>query len=178
MKIPYMIVIMAVCFGVPAHAAQDGNLYGGVQYAMVTYDEEGFDEVEPTALVGRFGRFFNKNVALEGRFGIGLDGDEIDLAIPGFAPFEAEVEVEMLYGAYIVAHSDPTQNVNFYGVIGYSRGELEVSIGDFSQDGDESGLSYGAGINIGRLNIEYMSYLDEDEFDATAISIGYISSFD
>lgn len=178
MRIYSLTLILSAAATLPAMAAQDGQLYAGLQYALVTYDEEGFDEVEPTALVGKFGRFVNDNISIEGRLGIGLADDDIDVTIPGLGTFEAEVEVDMLYGAYLVAHSDKTGNLNFYGVIGVSKGELEVSIGPVSADGDESGLSYGAGINIGGLNIEYMSYLDEDDFDATAISIGYVTTFD
>lgn len=178
MKIIVAIAGILLSCAYYAHAAEEGDLYGGLQYAMITYDEEGFADVEPTALVGRIGRFVNHNLAIEGRLAVGLQDDDIDITIPGFGTFEAEVEVDNLYGFYVVLHSDTRKKNSFYGILGVSEGELEVSIDGFSVDGDESGLSYGVGVNIGNINIEYMSYLDEDDFEATALSLGFISQFD
>ena len=68
-------------------------------------------------------------------------------------------------------------DASFYGVIGFSQGEIEGSAFGITVSEDESGLSYGFGVNIKSFNIEYMSYLDEDDFDATAISLGYVTQF-
>lgn len=173
MKIFYLALGLILSCCPTVYAAQEGDTYGGVQYSLVTYDEEGFDDVEPVALVGKFGRFINDSVAVEGRIGIGIQDDEVEVL-----GFDVDVDVETLFGVYGVFHSDTRKDAVFYGVIGITRGELELSFFGFEESGDESGLSYGFGANFGHFNIEYMSYLDEDDFEATAIGIGYISSFD
>ncbi len=167
----YRLITFVLTMGIalPAFAAEPGGLYGGLQYAQVTYDEDDFDELEPTALVGRIGSFVTDNVSIEGRIGTGLEEDDIDLFIPGFGRVEAEVEVESLYGFYLAVHSDPSRQASVYGILGVSRAELEVSALGVSVDDDDSGLSYGIGLNFGYFNVEYMSYLDDDDYDATAL---------
>ncbi len=168
-----IILVLLAVYATPLYAAQ-GDTYGSLQYALVTYDEEGFDEVEPTALVFKYGQFVNDNVAVEGRFGIGLQDDDIDFDIFG-TTFEAEVGVETVFGIYLVAHTSPDANHSFYGVFGFTRGELEVSIDGFgSESEDESDISYGFGARFGNFSLEYMNYLDKDDFEATAISLGYV----
>lgn len=173
-----MIIFSLGLFAQQAFAVEPGALYGGLQYAQVTYDEEDFEELEPTALIGRIGRFMTENVSIEGRLGAGLEDDDIDIVIPGFGTIEAEVEVNTLYGFYAAVHSDPSKDVSIYGIVGVSKGELEFSALGLSEDEDDSGLSYGIGLNFGKFNVEYMSYLDEDEYEVTALSIGFVSSFD
>ncbi len=172
MKTFPVVLALSAMIAAPLQAAQ-GDTYGSIQYAMVTYDEEGFEEIEPTALVFKYGKFVNDNVAVEGRFGIGLQGDEIDIDIFGL-PFEAEVEIETIFGVYVVAHVNPDAQGTFYGVFGVTRGELEVSIDGFSDSDDESDVSFGFGARFGNFSVEYMNYLDKDAFEATAISLGYI----
>lgn len=172
MKSFSVLLALLAMVAAPLHAAE-GDTYGSVQYALVTYDEEGFDEVEPTALVFKYGQFINDRVSVEGRFGIGMQDDEIDVVILGI-PFEAEVEVETVFGVYLVAHSNPNAQGSFYGVLGVTRGELEVSIDGFSDSDSETDISYGVGARFGNFSIEYMNYLDKDAFEATAISLGYV----
>lgn len=170
--IPILLLLLAVS-ATPAYAAK-GDTYASVQYALVTYDEEGFDEVEPTALVFKYGQFFNDQVSVEGRFGIGLQDDDIDVDILG-TTFEVELEVETVFGVYLVGHTNPGANASLYGVLGVTRGELEVSIdGLGSDDESETDISYGFGARYGNFSIEYMNYIDKDDFEATAISLGYV----
>lgn len=168
MKKSLMLLLPLAVFSFPALAAE-GDTYAVVQYALVTYDEDGVDEVEPTALVFKYGQFVNENVAIEGRFGIGLQED--DVSVFGL---DVDVEVESIIGVYGVFHSSSSSDNVFYGVVGYTRGELEVSIDGSSDSDSETDFSLGFGANFGAFNVEYMLYLDESDFDATAISLGYV----
>lgn len=132
-KIILLLAIIAFQ-GSPALAGGKGTSYGGLQYPIVTYDEEGFDEAEPTALVGKFGQFMTENIALEGRIGFGLQDDEVDVG-----SFDIDVEVDSLLGIYGVFHSSSESESSFYGVIGYTRGELEGSAFGITISEDESG---------------------------------------
>jgi outer membrane immunogenic protein len=173
MKTILAVIAVTLFCVAPLHAEDKGTSYWGAQYALVTYDESGFDEVEPTALVLRLGRFVTENISIEGRLGFGLEDDEVDVG-----PFDVEVEVDNLYGIYGVFHTSGSDDTNVYGVLGFTKGELKATAFGATFEGDDSGLSYGIGANFRGFNIEYMSYLDEDEFDVTAISLGYRRMFD
>ena len=176
MKNPLMTLMIVALSVSPAFAASEGDTYGGLQYSQVTYDEDDFDKAKPTALVGKLGQFVSESVAIEGRLGFGVSDDEIDVDV---GPFDVEVEIEVNYlvGIYGVLHSDTEAKVTFYGLVGVTQVELEASAFGESFEEDDTGLSYGLGVNIGHFNLEYMSYLDEDDYSVTAISVGYVSAF-
>lgn len=161
-------LLIAMLFAPASYAAKQGSNYVGVQYALVEIDFDGIGDVEPTALVGKIGHFLTDNVAFEGRLGIGLQDDDI---------LGVDVEVDSIFGIYGVFHASSTSDTTFYGVLGYSDAEAEFSGPGGSAEGDESSISFGFGANIGKLNIEYMSYIDEDDTDATAISFGFVTQF-
>ena len=179
MKAKYFLIGIALLIATPAFAAGgQGTNYVGLQYALVTYDEEGFDDVEPTALVGRLGHFVTDNVAVEGRIGFGLQDDEVEVDLGFLGTVDVEVEIEHIFGIYAAIHSSSTSDIAVYGILGYSQGEVEASALGVEASEDESGFSYGFGLNIKKFNIEYMSYLDEDDFEVTAISLGFVHQFD
>jgi outer membrane immunogenic protein len=173
MKTLLAVIAVALFYVAPLHAEEKDTNYWGAQYALVTYDESGFDEAEPTALVLRLGRFVTENISIEGRLGFGLEDDEVDVG-----PFDVEIEVDKVYGIYGVFHTSGSDDTNVYGVLGFTKGELEATALGATFEGDDSGLSYGIGANFRGFNIEYMSYLDEDDYDVTAISLGYRRMFD
>ncbi len=160
--------LIAMLFTPALYAANVGSNYGGVQYALVNIDFDGIGDVDPTAVVGKLGYFLNDNIAIEGRLGFGLQDDDI---------LGVDVDIDSLFGIYGVFHASSSSETTFYGVLGYTDAEAEFSGPGGSAEGDESSFSFGFGANIGRLNIEYMSYIDEDDTEATAISIGYVASF-
>ena len=178
MNTKYWLIGIVFVMSSPAYAAGQGTNYAGAQYVLVTYDEEGFDDVEPTALVGRVGYFLNDNVAIEGRIGFGLQDDEVELDLGFLGTVDVDFEVENLFGIYAAIHSSGSSDTSFYGIFGFSQGELEASALGIDVSEDESGFSYGFGLNINKFNIEYMSYLDEDDFEVTAISLGFVTEFD
>lgn len=160
--------LIAILFTPALYAANAGSNYVGLQYAVVNVDFDGIGDVDPTALVGKLGYFFTDNVAIEGRLGIGLEDDDI---------LGVDVDIEHLYGIYGVFHASNNIETTFYGVLGFTDAEAEFSGPGGSADGDESSFSFGVGANISGFNIEYMSYIDEDDTEATAISIGYTAQF-
>jgi hypothetical protein len=160
--------IIAILFTPALYAANAGSNYAGLQYSMVELDFDGVGDVDPTALVGKLGHFFNDNIAIEGRLGTGLQDDDIA---------GVDVDIESIIGIYGVFHASDDFEKTVYGVLGYTDAEAEFSGPGGSADGDESSFSFGFGANFKWFNIEYMSYIDEDDVDATAISIGYVAQF-
>jgi outer membrane immunogenic protein len=160
--------LIAILFTPALYAANAGTNYGGLQYAFVNIDLGGIGDVDPTALVGKLGYFFNDNIAIEGRLGTGLQDDDI---------LGVDVEINSLFGVYGVFQTSSSSETTFYGVLGYTDVEAEFSGPGGSAEGDESSFSFGFGANIKGFNIEYMSYIDEDDTEATAVSIGYVIRF-
>ncbi len=167
MQMIRIILILLAVLATPLHAAQ-GDTYGVVQFAMADVDTD-LGDADPTALVGRFGKFMTDNVSVEGRFGIGLSDDETE-----FLGIDVDIDIETVFGVYLLGHASPSGGNSFYGLIGITRGEIEASALGESDSDSETDLSFGLGVNIGRFNIEFVNYIDEDDVEATAISLGYI----
>jgi len=154
-----------------APSADEGQRYVGFQYSLVTYDEDG-DEAEPTALIARYGQFLNDWFAIEGRIGFGLEDDTLEVG-----SLDIDLEVENIIGVYGFFQTGSISIVSLYGIIGYTRIELEGSAHGVEIDENANGLSYGLGVNIGPLSIEYMDYIEDHYYDVTAISLGYVYRF-
>ena len=172
-----MLSFFGALYGTAASAAN--QTYFGVQYAQV--DEDEFD-LEPTAAVFRVGSMTNQGYGYELRIGTGLDGDDRTETIFPFGDVNVDLEIDNLIGFYLLAEGRAGP-ASVYGIIGYTKVDftLELEAGGLTADDsdDESDLSYGFGVNFGdsnrvRFNIEYMQYLDKNDVDASAISLGVV----
>jgi len=160
-------------------AGTEGENYFGLQYGVGNYDDDGISETyEPTLLVGRFGRFLTPNFAIEGRLGLGLEDDTHNL--PEFGNRDATLEIDSMVGLYGTGHFNFTESSSIYGVLGFSQVKGTASMPDFpglEPTENNSSVSYGIGADIGigsswALNIEYIQYLDQDDFDFGVASVG------
>ena|SRR5690554_843016 len=161
-----------------SYAASEGGSYGGFQYALGTYSEDGFDDANPNALVGRYGKFVNDNFAIEGRIGFGIGDDSISTTFG-----DISIEADTLIGVYGLGHVEINDSSSVYGLLGFTRGELTASASGITFSDDDSGLSYGVGANVGvsdslALNLEYIQYLSTSDYDFTAIGLGVVFSFE
>ena len=149
--------------------------YWSLQYSQISFDTEGFaEELEPSMLVLRFGAAANNYFSLEGRLGLGVQDDTLDLG--GFG--EVDLNVNYLAGLYGIFHTDIYNTTQVYGVIGFTQLEIELSGTGGTEKEAESSGSFGIGANFGPVNLEYMLYLDEDDYETYALSIGYIRQFE
>lgn len=166
--IRYLLPIgLAIAISGPAHAAE-GDTYAAIQFAFADVDT-GLGDADPIALIGRFGKFTTDNVSLEGRFGIGIQDDETD-----FLGIDVDIDIETVIGVYVLVHSTPSAGNSIYGIVGITRGELEASALGESESDDETDVSFGIGANFGSFNVEFINYIDEDDVEATALSLGYV----
>ena len=161
-----------------ATAGSEGEYYFGLQYGVGDYDEDGISETyNPTLLTARLGGYLTPNFAIEGRLGSGMEDDTHKL--PEFGNNNFSLELDSMLGVYGTGHFNLSETSSIYGVLGVSQVEGTASLPDFSLESseDNSGISYGIGVDIGfgsswALNIEYMRYLDEDDFNLDLGSIG------
>lgn len=165
-------VLLSGIFFHPIADAQDA--YYGIQLANFTYEEDGFPDFEPTAAVFRIGSY-GEGIGYETRIGLGLADDSNTVG-----SFDLDFEINTIFGFYLNVGKQ-AQSSGFYGLLGFSviDAEATASIGSVSASASdsESGLSFGFGGSFKlsedvALNIEYMSYLDEDEFSFSAVSFG------
>lgn len=97
--------------------------YVSAQYVIASYDVASFEEANPTLLVGGFGKFFNKNFALEGRLGLGLQDDDLVT--------NRSVEIDGLLGIYGAGHFNLSGTSSIYGLIGFTRVKATTSVSTY-----------------------------------------------
>lgn len=147
-----------------------GN-YAGVQYAMVTYEESGIPDFNPSAIVGIFGHEFNNNFAIEGRLGAGLGDDSNNIS-----GVDVAVEVNNFVSIFAKGSIPMGASVKAYGLIGYTNGKITASAGGFSASASESDVSYGFGLEFGGSKtvgtLEYVNYIDKNGGSLSSINLG------
>ena len=173
--LPVSVLILGFFYGPSALAGTDGDFYTGIQYSTTKYEDDDLPEFETGAGIFRFGKFYEDYLAFEGRAGVGLEDDSKFIIST-----DVEFEVDSLYGVYVIAQPDLNDWLSFYGIAGFSVVDVSLANADalgLSTSADESGLSYGVGVDLGKserikINIEYMIYLSEDDFEFEAVSLG------
>ena len=183
-KTIYLIAILSIfgsLYGSRAVAEIGGETYFGFQYAQI--DEEDFD-LEPTVGIFRIGNMGDNGVGFEGRIGVGISDDDVSGFDPVLGDISLELEVDTVFGIYLVGQTTTDSAVSVYGIIGFTQADFSGDIdggilGSDSFSEDESDLSYGFGANFDvsdkmSLNIEFMQYLDTDDFDVSAVSLGVL----
>lgn len=179
----FIVILMmsGSLLGTNAVAANGDETYFGFQYAQVEEDDL---DLEPTAAVFRIGSMGDNGVGFEGRIGFGLSDDDVSETVPIFGDISAELDIDTILGIYLVGQANTGGAVSVYGIIGFTVVDYTIDVdlgilGSESDSDDESDLSYGFGANFDvsdkvSLNIEYMQYLDKDDIDASAISVGLL----
>ena len=123
-----------------------------------------------------------ERLGIEVRAGLGLaefsDREIVDVDVLGvLVPVPVDYNVDALLGLYGVYHMGWGTDASLYGVLGITQAGLSASGVGVSDDFSNTRLSYGIGFNVVGLNLEYMHYLHDRDYDVTAISIGYVASF-
>ncbi|WP_157809060.1 porin family protein [Spiribacter roseus] len=176
MRIATLIPLSLMIGGItaPALAVDRGDTYLGGGFSMVSYEEDGLPDAEPTALVGRLGYGVTDNIAIEGRLGFGLNSD--DVTVSGT---DLDLDVDQLAGVYGVAHLPLASRFSLYGLAGFTYGEISASVDstDLSVDSDDTDFSYGIGAEFGATEtisgyIEWAQYFDESDYEVTGITVG------
>ena len=123
--------------------------YVGLSFGALRYDEDGLDTITPSTALLRFGAPLNRNLAIEGRAGGGLDG----ASSGGY-----RVSVDSIYAAYLKGSVPLAHGFSLYGVGGVAGVSLRRNFGQGPTR--DSGFSYGVGADIylgngAGLNIEW-----------------------
>ena len=156
-------------------SAMAGN-YGGIQYGMANFELQGLT-ADPTMIVGTLGYEVNESLAFEGRFGLGLQDDEINVL--GYNT-GYDLSVRHIISAFAKA-SIPLSGAKAYLLAGYTDVELTVKSGGYSASLGNNGFSYGAGVEIGDGNtkgvFEYVNLIDKDGGVLESFNVGVKVNF-
>jgi opacity protein-like surface antigen len=161
-----LVVLVLMVFSTTSYSS---DWYGGIQYSEVDYSESGANlDFSTVSFIA--GYELDNVVAIEARYGEGLDGDDIG---------GTNIEVDSVYGLYTILSLPNETNVEPYLVLGYTEGELAAS--GFGSD-SENGFSYGAGISFKlaeslTVRAEYMRLLSGDDWDFDALSASLVYNF-
>ena len=165
-----------------AESTDDSTIYAGVQYGLSNFSVKGVSEDFNTdVIVGRFG-LRSDFIALETRLGSGIRSDT---KTPAGSIFDFTASIDSILGLYGVANADFGKSSSVYGLIGVTRLEATIrgSSGSAIRETEyESGLSIGVGANLGAwedvsINLEYMSYLVDSDFDLDSVGLGVVFGF-
>lgn len=175
-KLLYSIFLMAVLF--PGTVSAEGKYYG-MDAMLVTYSEAGFPDFKPKVLGFKFGNQINANIAIEGRFGLGLTDDTQNFCIISCA--DLTFEIDNFLGAYM-KFMPAGNETKLYGLLGFTKGKASVSALGLSATESETDLSYGFGVEVkvsedAGVNFEYLQAIDKDTFELSSINIGFVSYF-
>lgn len=173
-------------FSAHTYAEQNQGYYG-IGYHMGSYEKNGVPEADIGAIAFRAGGYLNQVIALEARLALGITDDTVranaqNLGLGTSLDANVDIDLDTALSVFVKADVPVTPFVNAYGLLGFTRAEIEASTGGLKTSESETGLSYGLGMEgeISRhtsLSIEYVLLLDEDDFEYTAINIGITARF-
>lgn len=159
-------------------AMAEGNYFGG-SFAALDYSDDSVDQdFSLTAVYGRLGTNFSENFSGEIRVGTGVGDDSVS-----YGGINANIELDTIYGLYVRAGIPVTESFFPYAVVGYTRGELTLSVsglGSASESESDASFGLGADFNLTQnviINGEYMSYFDKDGAEISGFSIGLTTAF-
>jgi hypothetical protein len=157
----------------PVHAqSQSGpsQMYAGVNFSSISYEESSRGTANLTAIGIKLGREFNPNFAVEGRFGTGLSDDNLGSGVN-------DVSVEYYLGAYAKGILPLSPRIGLYGLAGVTYGKLSASGASLRLSSADADFSYGFGMDFGigattALNVEWMRMFEGSGYNLDAVSIG------
>ena len=166
-------------------AEGDEDFYAGLQYGASDISLNGVSEdFGPGLVMGRFGKFQNDSFALEARLGFGIESES--QPISGTAD-RVILDMGSIFGAYGVVHYDFNSKASIYGLVGVSQAEGNTFLQTpTSRSGStrqkDSGISFGVGADFAvwkdiGINLEYVSYVSNADFEVSAFGIGLIIGY-
>lgn len=171
--VPAMVLLGCVCAKVaaaPVVPLKDLPLYWGIGYSWVdATDVATATDIELEGIMGRFGYQFTKAISSELRYSQGARTGHVN---------GVDAKLEQVYGIYAKVNLLTDIDFTPYAIVGYSQGKVAAGTAVF----DEQGVSYGIGVDFCRdhpvcMNAEYVSYVEEDIIELSAVSVGLRFNF-
>lgn len=165
-------IATAIFFSSPSLAVDKFPAPGVFQHTLVAYHEDGPGGVKPNAWLSNDGAPRNENVT-DARILVDDSQDRSQHA----QGMGVGLEVAPLFGTYGVFRTSSKNDNSTYLALGVILDEYIVDESETLDDMNDSGLSYGFGVNKSSYKLEYMMYVDEEDYAVSAISLGIVSEF-
>ena len=110
------------------------GLYVGASVGQVFYKEQGLDTLAPSVLNFEIGQKINPFLAIEGRIGAGINGDQSN----GYS-----LSIPVMFGGYLKGSVPISPWVSIYGLAGVADTNLHRNYPDYNSN--DAGLSVGVG---------------------------------
>jgi outer membrane immunogenic protein len=167
----YLILASLLCSSLTFAASGDSYFGGGIHRGDL--DIDGFSTVNPNAIKLEYGYYVWDSIAIEGHFAYGFGEDTVS---------SLDFKLKQAISLFAKADLSVGENSNVYGLLGLTKGKIEVSNYSGSDSEDDSGLSYGLGFETKIqsdlvFSTEYIMYLSEDDYDYSGINIGISKLF-
>ncbi|MDF1763156.1 MAG: porin family protein [Oleibacter sp.] len=153
----------------------------GVGYSMGTFDPDEGSSFDLSAVQFRLGNELNQNFAV--RFDYLIGTGEESKSIGGI---DYKLELDSAFSLLLQPKLALNEKVEAYGLIGFTSASFTASASNAfasqSEENSDTSLSYGAGIggnikdNIGAY-AEYVSYIQEDDYDFGGLNLGVTFGF-
>jgi hypothetical protein len=157
-------------YGYGGPASEDVGFYIGASAGEIFYKEQGLDTIAPSVAFLNVGVQFNPYLAVEGRIGGGIDGDDFR----GY-----HVDVPLVYGGYVKGMLPVSPWFAPYAIAGVGGLQLNRNYPDFNSN--DVAFSYGVGAEFriyggATIHAEWarMDHGTNDGYDYTAdqLSVG------
>ncbi|MBA4013835.1 MAG: porin family protein [Phenylobacterium sp.] len=141
MKFAQLPLLAAAC--AVAGSAQAADLYGSIGYTQ--FETREFD-ASLGAAQGRFGARLAPHLGIEGELAVGVDDDQVDMLVVGYAWNE---ELKYQAGLYAVGFLPITENAEVFARLGFGYAKLNTKASYLGQSMDvdrtEDAFSFGVG---------------------------------
>ncbi|UCH38928.1 MAG: hypothetical protein JSU67_12230 [Gammaproteobacteria bacterium] len=167
-----LVVAIALVYSAPSLAAGENQAYDGYRHTTASYHENGFDGARPISRTDEYNQLAGASAEIEEK---SLDY-WLDRSISNTQP-GIGLGVAPLFDAYGVFRTSSDQKKPAYVAFGYISEELIMDDADTPDSMDDRGFSFGFGVNDSSFSFEYMMSVDEQDYEVSAIGVGFISEF-
>lgn len=186
MRMNKLSLALAASIAFTSTATFAGETYMTFGAATLNYKEEAYGlkaTANPYAAGLGIGANLFPHIDVEGMMVVGLD--EADVDISGISGFEGDLNLDYAAGVYGLVRSDENHTGSVYLKAGFTKvnGSGKVTNGSQSEkfDFDETGFSYGAGIDFtyneeSAIRLEYMNYYDKNDIRIDGFSLSFKTS--
>jgi opacity protein-like surface antigen len=153
-----------------AAQAEGRDSYIGIQMGSANSTFDGISsDVDLDFLMLRLGVWVADDTSLELRMGKGRGHDSIGAQ---------DLSFESNGGMYLSYYWNLGNHASVYGIAGGSAASVKFSENNGSNQDEYYSLSYGAGLKISVLCVEYMHFLDTSQVEADTLSVGLQYAFE
>lgn len=164
-----LTLVLLLLLASNAYAYETGDTYVGVQFGGSELEIDGLDDIENTYGLVRLGIYLTSAMALESRYGDGIDDDTL---------MGVDFAIDRIAGLYVLYHLELSSAFSIYGLVGYSEVDLNIEANNNPIIEKEDDISYGIGLDLGSINLEYSQVLKGSDYEVSAVSVGYTYHFE